>query len=64
MHSIRDPAPLSAPAASGQLGYDELVLLMAQATALTNRFRAHDPRGAGFATLSYAQFLDVVFSSL
>jgi hypothetical protein len=37
---------------------------MAQATALTNRFRAHDPRGAGFATLSYAQFLDVVFSSL
>lgn len=50
--------------ASGYLGFDEFVLLLCIASSLTSRFRSFDSRNMGFATLDYASFMGVVFSSL
>lgn len=47
-----------------QVDYGEFVLILAQLSALTNRFRAADATGVGAATLGYGQFLDLVFSAL
>lgn len=50
--------------ASGVLSYDEVVLLLAQVAAMTSRFQQHDPSRVGAATLSYPQFIDLIFGCL
>lgn len=49
--------------ASGQLSYDEFIRLLAELSALTAQFRRFDTRGDGTATMRYADFLSIVFST-
>ena len=46
---------------SGQLAFDEFIRLLAEVTSLTTGFRRFDATGTGTATLSYNQFLELVF---
>jgi len=48
---------------SGQLTYDEFIRLLAELSALTAQFRRFDTRSDGTATIRYADFLSLVFST-
>jgi len=48
---------------SGTIGFDEFVQVLAEVNALTNAFRRHDPTSCGRATLDYAEFMSMVYST-
>lgn len=49
--------------ASGALGFDEYIQLLAELNALTSLFRRHDPAGTGHAQLDYTTFMGIVFAT-
>jgi Ca2+-binding EF-hand superfamily protein len=49
--------------ASGRITFDEFIQVLAELSSLTGLFRAYDPAGTGRATLDYATFMQLVFST-
>lgn len=49
--------------ASGAMGFDEYIQLLAELNALTALFRRHDPQGTGHAHMDYTTFMGIVFAT-
>ncbi len=49
--------------ASGNIGFDEYIQLLAELNALTSNFRRYDPGNTGMVHIDFNTFMTLVFST-